>query len=71
MNKDKQNNPNEWSLFQTAWNRRDFIKKPLALAAGSLLLPSWVGNLQAKAVAARLVEYLFGRGHFEYRQALS
>jgi hypothetical protein len=31
--------------------RRDFIKKPLVLAAGSIVVPSFLGSLVAKAKA--------------------
>lgn len=48
MNNDQQNESTKSAIFRSGWNRRDFIKKPLALAAGSLLLPSWIGALQAK-----------------------
>jgi hypothetical protein len=33
--------------------RRDFIKKPLALAVGSIVVPSFLGSLVAKAKADR------------------
>src|SRR5215472_12429821 len=49
MKKDRpskhQHEPSKW-LDGT---RRDFIKKPLALAAGSIVMPSWLGSLMAES----------------------
>ena len=47
MNKDRQNKHEEGPLKSWDGTRRDFIKKPLALAAGSIVMPSWLGSLMA------------------------
>jgi NAD(P)-dependent dehydrogenase (short-subunit alcohol dehydrogenase family) len=50
MKKDRQSKHEEPSKL---WGgtRRDFIKKPLALAAGSIVVPSWLGSLVVNAKA--------------------
>jgi hypothetical protein len=49
MKKDKQNKRDEKSSKSWGETRRDFIKKPLALAAGSILMPSLLGSRGAEA----------------------
>jgi|SRR5882724_663744 len=49
MKKDKQNKRDEKSSKSWGGTRRDFIKKPLALAAGSILMPSLLGTRGAEA----------------------
>ena len=52
MKKDRQNKRERPSK---SWDgtRRDFIKKPLALAVGSIVMPSFLGSFVAKAKADR------------------
>jgi len=47
MKKDSQDKREENS--STSWDgtRREFIRKPLALAAGAIVMPSWLGSLVA------------------------
>jgi hypothetical protein len=49
MKKDRQNKHEEEPSKWWGGTRRDFIKKPLALAAGSIVMPSWLGSLMADA----------------------
>jgi hypothetical protein len=49
MKKDSQNKREEEPSKSWDGTRRDFIKKPLALAAGSIVMPSWLGSLMADA----------------------
>jgi NAD(P)-dependent dehydrogenase (short-subunit alcohol dehydrogenase family) len=69
MKKDTHNKhekPSKW-LDGT---RRDFIKKPLALAAGSIVIPSWLGSLMAESRAhgdddsVTIAPRFFPRNHF-------
>ncbi|PYI96810.1 MAG: hypothetical protein DME98_10800 [Verrucomicrobia bacterium] len=53
MKQDSQNKREEEALKSWDGTRREFIKKPLALAAGSIVMPSWLGSLVAKAKADR------------------
>jgi len=50
MKKDRQNKHEESS---NSWGgtRRDFIKKPLALAVGSIVVPSFLGSFVASTKA--------------------
>ena len=52
--------PQDWTIYGI----RDHIIAIVKTALGS-------GNVEAKAAAERLVEYLVARGHFEYRGLLS
>src|SRR4030095_2519640 len=51
MKRDGQNKREEKFSNSLGETRRDFIKKPLVLAAGSLVVPSFLGSLVAKAKA--------------------
>jgi len=51
MKRDGQNKSEEAPLKCWDGTRRDFIKKPLILAAGSIVVPSFLGSLVAKAKA--------------------
>ena len=44
MKKDGQSKHQEQASTWLDGTRRDFIKKPLALAAGSIVIPSWLGS---------------------------
>jgi hypothetical protein len=50
----------DWTIYGI----RDHITAIIKAALAS-------GNIEAKAVAERLVQYLMGRGHFEYRSLLA
>jgi hypothetical protein len=49
MKKDSQDKREEEPSKSWDGTRRDFIKKPLALAAGSIVMPSWLGSLMVDA----------------------
>src|SRR5258707_7859018 len=51
MKKDRQNKREEEPSKCWDGTRRDFIRKPLALAVGSIVVPSWLGSLVANAKA--------------------
>src|SRR2546430_2725118 len=53
MKKDRQNKREEEHSKSWDGTRRDFIKKPLALAVGSIVVPSFLGSLAAKTKADR------------------
>jgi NAD(P)-dependent dehydrogenase (short-subunit alcohol dehydrogenase family) len=53
MKRDTQNKREEEPSKSCGETRRDFIKKPLALAVGSIVVPSFLGSLVAKAKADR------------------
>jgi hypothetical protein len=50
----------DWAIL----GNREHIETILKMALGS-------DSIDAKAAAERLIEYLVGRGHFEYRRFLS
>jgi hypothetical protein len=50
-NEDRQNKLEEETSKSSGGTRRDFIKKPLALAAGSIVVPSLLSSLVANAKA--------------------
>ena len=49
MKKDRQSKHQQEPSKWLDGTRRDFIKKPLALAAGSIVMPSWLGSLMAES----------------------
>ena len=53
MKKDIKKSLREESSKSWDGTRRDFIKKPLALAAGSIVVPSFLGSLVTNAKADR------------------
>jgi NAD(P)-dependent dehydrogenase (short-subunit alcohol dehydrogenase family) len=53
MKKDRQNKREGEPLKSWDGTRRDFIKKPLALAVGSIVVPSFLGSFVSKAKADR------------------
>jgi hypothetical protein len=53
MKRDRQNKRQEEPSKSPGGTRRDFIKKPLALAAGSIVMPSLLGGLVGEAKADR------------------
>ena len=53
MEKEIKKSVREAPLKPWGGTRRDFIKKPLVLAVGSIVVPSFLGSLVAKAKADR------------------